>query len=108
MDSQSTGRIAPEANGPAADDIDRAVEARLKAALGASSVEPLQRFCDYFGELPAAAAARAELVRRLTDAGRLLEAELAAAPTANPTPSDAADREPAWPKGLVEAHHHNQ
>ena len=66
--SQLAG-LRSEAKGPAAAKIDRAVEARLKAAMAASSIEPLQRFFDYFGELPAAAAARDELIRRLERRG---------------------------------------
>ena len=91
------GRLAElrsEAKGEAAAEIDRAVEARLKSAVAARSVEPLQRFFDYFGDQPAAAAARGELVRRLKDAGRLLEAELAAAPAARNRPRSPASAAP--------------
>jgi outer membrane protein assembly factor BamB/tetratricopeptide (TPR) repeat protein len=56
--------------------IDSTVEARLKAAIEAGSTDALRRFLDYFGDQPAAEKARRELVRRLRDSGRWLEAEL--------------------------------
>jgi outer membrane protein assembly factor BamB len=93
-----------QAKGPTAEQMDRAVEARLKAAQAAAAVEPLQQFCDYFGELPAAAAARSELVRRLEKAGRLLEAELTApsVAAAKSAGHDTAKHDSPWPKGLIE------
>lgn len=56
--------------------IDQAVEARRQAAIEAGTPEALQRFLDAYGNQPAAAAARKELIARLARAGRLLEAEL--------------------------------
>jgi len=64
-----------DADGEAAAEIDRAIEARLKAALKTQEVDPLRRFLEYFGSHGSAAEARRQLVRRLADAGRLLEAE---------------------------------
>jgi outer membrane protein assembly factor BamB len=97
-----------EATGETAAKIDRAVASRLQAAMAASTVEPLQRFCDGFGDQPVAAEARKELIRRLTAAGRRLEAELASVPAADDAARkvDAAPAAPprkaAWPVGLIE------
>jgi outer membrane protein assembly factor BamB/tetratricopeptide (TPR) repeat protein len=56
--------------------IDSAIEARLQAALQADSTDSLRQFLDYFGDHPTAGKARHELVRRLKESGRWLEAEL--------------------------------
>jgi outer membrane protein assembly factor BamB/tetratricopeptide (TPR) repeat protein len=56
--------------------IDRTIEARLQAALEADNTDALRRFLDYFGDHPIAGKARHELIRRLGDSGRWLEAEL--------------------------------
>ena len=57
----------------------------------------LKRFLAFFGNQPQAAAARAELLERLTQAGRILEAEMLMAAavdryrTARPRPALLAD-----------------
>ncbi len=108
------GRLAllrQEAKDDAAAKIDAAVDARLQAAVAAGSIDALQRFLNYFGNQPAAAAARSQLVRRLNGAGRLLEAELTAhrdgEPSLESSAHDGAHRlrkEPdtGWPVGQVE------
>ena len=96
-----------EAKDETAARIDAAVETRWNAALAAGSIDHLQRFLDYFGDQPAAAAARNEWIARLKSAGRLLEAEMAGAGRLD-APSNGADRQPggqsenAWPLGTVE------
>lgn len=65
-----------EAGPQGAAEIDKAVEERLKTALETQGVDALRQFLDYFGNQPAAAAARQELIKRLAVGGRLLEAEL--------------------------------
>ena len=71
-------------------------------------IEPLQRFCDGFGDQPAAEQAREELIRRLDAAGRRLEAELAAARRRRMTPPSpsrlrsAAKRDADWPVGKID------
>ncbi len=88
--------------------IDAGVEARLKAAMAAGSIERLQQFLDYFGDQPCASAARDQLVSRLKSAGRLLEAELIGLEgpdAAGPAEADrlaSGRRETAWPVGEVE------
>jgi len=57
-------------------EIDRAIAARLEAAVRSGKADPLRRFLDYFGNQPIAGAARHELIRRLAESDRLLEAEL--------------------------------
>jgi len=56
--------------------IEQAAGQRLQVALQSGSLDSLRRFERYFGELPAGDAAREELVRRLAEAGRWLEAEM--------------------------------
>lgn len=56
--------------------IQQRVEQRLQAALEAGTLEPLQQFEDYFGDLPAGTLARRELVRRLAESGKWLDAEM--------------------------------
>ena len=56
--------------------------------MASNSADDLQRFLDWFGNQPAAQSAPADLVRRLTAAGRLLDAEMAlwrGAPSAEPS-----------------------
>jgi tetratricopeptide (TPR) repeat protein len=60
----------------AAAKLDGAIQARLEAALKADDVDALRQFIDYFGNQAAAAMARRELVRRLADSDRTMEAEL--------------------------------
>ncbi len=74
------GELRRDARGETAEKIDRAVAARFEAAKAAKSPDRLQRFVDTFGNQPAAAEARGELIRRLDAAGQRLEAELAALP----------------------------
>lgn len=69
------GALRDEAKGDVAT-IERAIEARLKAAIEADTAESLRHFLDYIGDHPTAGKARRELVRRLKDSGRYLEAEL--------------------------------
>jgi hypothetical protein len=60
----------------AAAEIDRLLAVRLRSAMETKGVDALRRFLDYFGNQPAAAEARRELIRRLTGGGRFLEVEL--------------------------------
>ena len=60
----------------AAAEIDRALEPQLQVALAAEGLGPLRRFVQCFGDQPAGAEARRELVRRLVKADGLLEAEM--------------------------------
>jgi outer membrane protein assembly factor BamB/tetratricopeptide (TPR) repeat protein len=93
--SEMRREVPPEA----AEQIDQAVAERLQRALADRSLEPLQRFFDSFGDLPAAAPARDALARRLWAAGRPLEAELLTPPEA--TPAEAGSGVD-WPLGIVE------
>ena len=56
--------------------IDGRIEARLQTALQAGGTDALRQFLDYLGDTEAGGKARAEMVRRLKDAGRWLDAEL--------------------------------
>jgi outer membrane protein assembly factor BamB/tetratricopeptide (TPR) repeat protein len=108
------GRLAllrEAAGAEAAAKIDATIAERLKAVETNGSIDALQRFVDYFGNQPAAAPARTELVRRLRSAGRPLEAELTADRGPRTSPPPAIERsgeraakpdEPAWPTGKVE------
>jgi outer membrane protein assembly factor BamB len=95
------GEAAPD---PAAK-IDAAVDVRLKAAMAAGSLDDLQRFLDYFGDQPAAAGVRTEVVKRLNGLGRPLDAELA---VRGEIAGDIAARkrqkeqDASWPVGKVE------
>lgn len=112
--------IRSEAKGEEAEKIDQLVTAKLKQAMSDDSIESLQRYWSCFGGVSAAAPARTELIRRLTDAGRTIEAELAAPPAsvADNAPADnststpnvktkegeklgKSDGIPAWPVGKV-------
>jgi outer membrane protein assembly factor BamB len=55
------------------DAINKSLGERLAEAIKSKQIEPLRKYLDYFGREPAAAA---ELVRRLADSNRLLEAEM--------------------------------
>ncbi len=57
-------------------EMQQRVEQRLEAALKAGALEPVEQFEDYFGELPAGVQARRELVLRLAEAGKWLDAEM--------------------------------
>ncbi len=72
--------LRSEAKGETAATIDRAVAARFESAKAARSLDALQRFVDTFGNQPAVAEARGELIRRLNASGHRLEAELARMP----------------------------
>ena len=76
-----------EGGAAAAAEIDRAVAPRLEEAKKESGFDGLNRFLGFFGNQPAGAAARAELLLRLVQAGRTMEAELLLALTV-----DSADR----------------
>lgn len=97
-----------EAKDDAPAKIDAAIAARLHTALAAGSIEPLQRFLNYFGNQPGVAPARTDLVRRLRNAGRLLDAELTGGELLrNGTSQEDADRlakeqDASWPIGKVE------
>jgi outer membrane protein assembly factor BamB len=88
-------------DGEAAAKIDQAVAARLQSAQAATSLEPLQRFVDGFGDQPAASQGRDELLQRLRTAGRRIEVELAEPPAPSPE-RRAEEHGPAWPNGKVE------
>ena len=57
---------------------------RLEEAKKDTGFDGLKRFLAFFGNQPQAAAARAELLQRLTQAGRILEAELLMAAAVDP------------------------
>ncbi len=56
--------------------FDARIETRLKAAMADGGVESLQRFLSYFGSHPTAAEARRELIARLIEDKRFIEAEM--------------------------------
>ncbi len=56
--------------------LDERIEGRLRAALEKDDINSLKRFLDYFGNHPAARQARRRLVEKLSEADRLLEAEM--------------------------------
>jgi outer membrane protein assembly factor BamB/tetratricopeptide (TPR) repeat protein len=91
-----------KAKDEAAAKIDQAVAARFQSARATTSVEPLQRFFDGFGDQPAAAQTRDEVVRRLNNAGRRIEAELTAPPPPDVPSRDAGERRTVWPTGKIE------
>lgn len=64
-----------EAKGETAEKIEAAIQARYQSAAASGSSESLRRFLAYFGNQPVASRARAELIDKLMQAGRLLEAE---------------------------------
>jgi len=81
--------------------IEQAISERQKTVLASSSLESLQRFVACFGNLPIIEPAKAELIRRLKAAGRVLDAEiLSGKPETErpPAKQSAAD----WPQGKVE------
>ena len=82
--------LVMEAKGKTAEKIDQAIRARLQTAKASGSIESIQRFLDYFGNMPIASLARAELVRGLMESRRLLEAEMAIW-SSRPSPGPAAD-----------------
>jgi outer membrane protein assembly factor BamB/tetratricopeptide (TPR) repeat protein len=57
-------------------DVDRAIAARCRQAVKSGKIAALREFLDYFGNQPPAAEARRELIGRLVEAERFLEAEL--------------------------------
>ncbi|MGD0518451.1 MAG: PQQ-binding-like beta-propeller repeat protein, partial [Thermoguttaceae bacterium] len=69
--------IVQEAKGETAEKIDAAIQTRFQSAAASGSIEALQRFLAYFGNQPIAGQARAVLVRKLMQARRMLEAEIA-------------------------------
>jgi len=79
--------LRAEANGEA-DSIDTVIEARLRVATASAGTGSLRQFLDYFGNQPAGAAARKELVRRLIAQRDLLGAELLLGP--RPAAADRA------------------
>ena len=78
------GAIRSEGGAAAAAEIDRALEPRLEEAKMDSSCDGLKRFLAFFGNQPQAAPAREELLKRLTQAGRIMEAELLMAAGVDP------------------------
>jgi outer membrane protein assembly factor BamB/tetratricopeptide (TPR) repeat protein len=83
--------LALEAKGETAEKIAAAIRDRYETAKAEGSIESLARLLAYFGNQPIAAEARVELVRKLIQARRMLEAEIAiwechasADPAANP------------------------
>lgn len=67
--------ITSEAKGDTAEMINREVRTRMQKASAAGNIENLQRFTDYFGNLSIASEARDEIIGKLTQSQRLLEAE---------------------------------
>ncbi len=87
------GLLRSEGGAAAAAQIDRLLGPRLEEAKLDTSFDGLHRFLGFFGNQPQAAAARAELLSRLTQAKRILEAELLMATTVPVSTGDvAADR----------------
>ena len=77
------GVLRREGGAAAAAQIDRLLEPRLEEAKKVAGLDGLNRFLRFFGNQPQAAAARAELLQRLTQKGQILQAEMlmaAAAP----------------------------
>src|SRR5262249_31572790 len=70
------GQIRSDGGAAAAEAIDKALATRLEEAKKDTSFDALKRFVALFGNQPQGAAARIELVQRMTQAGRLMEAEL--------------------------------
>jgi len=70
------GVLRQEGGAAAAAEIDRAVDHRLEEAKMDTSLDGLKRFLGVFGNQPQAAQARTELIERLAQAGRIMEAEL--------------------------------
>ena len=96
---EQLAELRQEATGESAANIDAYVAKRLESALADAAAEPLRRFFDYFGGVPAAEPAAAELARRMKDAGEKLALTLASPPAEiAPQKYDAE-----WPKGNVES-----
>lgn len=91
--------LRKEATGEPAVKIDEYVSTRLESALVGDSVDPLRRFLDYFGGVPAAKPADTEFLRRLKDTGKNLEIELSLPPAKTARNTINVD----WPKGNVES-----
>ncbi|MGO9109239.1 MAG: PQQ-binding-like beta-propeller repeat protein [Thermoguttaceae bacterium] len=70
------GALRNEGGAAAAAEIDRAMEHRLEEARMDSSGDGLKRFLAFFGTQPQAAPVREELLKHLTQTGRIMEAEL--------------------------------
>ncbi len=70
------GLLRSEGGAAVAAELDRVLAQRLEEAKMDSGFDGLNRFLGFFGNQPQAAAARTELLQRLTQAGRILEAEL--------------------------------
>ena len=70
------GMLRGDGGAAAAAEIDRVLELRLEEAKKETSCGGLKRFLAFFGNQPLAASARAELLQRLEQAGRIMEAEL--------------------------------
>ncbi len=69
--------LRAEADGDEAAEIERLIAARMHDAIDANTVDGLVRFLDYFGGVSNTDPARAALIGTLSDAGRLLEVQLA-------------------------------
>ena len=82
--------LVMEAKGETAEKIDAAIRDRYESAKSSGSIESLRRFLAYFGNQPIAGEARAELVRKLILARRMLEAEMALWES-HPSPDPAAN-----------------
>ena len=79
------GLLRKEAGAAVLAQLDRALAQRLDEAKLDTGLEGLNRFLASFGNQPQAAAARSELLDRLTRAGRILEAELVMTAAADST-----------------------
>lgn len=85
--------LRAEVSGEEAEEIERLIAARMRRAVEANTVDGLVRFLDYFGDDSGTDPARDALVRTLSDAGKLLEVEMAlwgGAPPAGASPSGSA------------------
>jgi len=77
--------LRSEGGAVAAAEIDRVLEPRLEDAKKDTSRDGLRRFLAFFGNQPLALPARAELLRRLTLSGRIMETELLMAASVDST-----------------------
>ncbi|MCE5267341.1 MAG: PQQ-binding-like beta-propeller repeat protein [Planctomycetaceae bacterium] len=97
------GDLLKQADQATAAASQEALSKRLRSAMEDGSLERLREFVGYFGNQPAGKAASDELIRKLRNGGRLLEAELAAGDEGRGSAAAGSARgEVEWPTGKVE------